>query len=1405
MDDAQPTSSIDALTERAQQLWDDNHPADAAEIYKAVIQRLDSERSEEVLRRGEMRRILGNALRDSRDLAGSTAALEDAVGVLQPAPDSPNRNLVLAFALGSVAMNYDAVGQPGKADAARQQSLDLADRLLTTDAEQAVRIYLASVGDLRHLGHADWQRPLDLLMQKVTALDTEPALRALQPINRYAREKRNSGLAQSVVAEGLRRVRGLDDAGVAANFAAIHNIAYAAVYCDSLDAAREMTHRLSVVADQTKPDELYNARRLKALIASRSDDQEAVDLTRKVYEFARDTFGEDDTRTRISQRELAEALEGADKTDEAVTVYSALFDREKRIGKDPLTAAEIASALARLLDNDSRFTEAIDVRWTEFQLRRDALGDRDPRTNTSRYEVAELCRVLGRVEEGEFLYRQVLDLDDGSEPEFAARVRNNLGEVYSMVGKYALAKSSFDEALAIRSKASHEDSERVWRSRRSLALLANRTGDADTAISFARKAIAREDFTHDVGWRLILATGLLIKGQHAEAEETFRRIYNSMPRDLIGTGVSFDAYFAIVSGLTTCLVAREDWQSAVELLAGIVPVVREHLTSLVQQFSELQLVEFARHLLDVQSLWLLALSRTTSTPDQLAAAFDLVQLTKGLRTRYLRWRQPGSNLDTIMPSDEGASLRKLLADIRETQDDLATALLTPTESTGGAEPMPLLLKRAQLRRLERQLASGIGASEVAVEQALSSSPNLLPNSTGALELLVVFDVLAQQVSDSTPAHRYMAFVVTAGATRPTLRLVDLGLCDEIDTAITGMRDSLITDAWTDEARPPAWQRLSRFLGAKILTPVWNEISPVAHLLIAPDGLLGALPFEILSAPDGGYLLDKMKVSYVMRFGELARDREVFSKGSAPIVMAGPDFNLLNAFVSRRSGGYGAERLFARALGGATRFEDLNEARVEGEEVAALLGVAPMNGVWALGPELARARSPEIIHLSTHGFSLPYEHAEVSASLSAPLGNAIDRRTVLEDPMQRSGLAMAGANAVLNGRAIPPEAGAGVLYAADIQQLDLQRTDLVLLSACRSGLGDVSVGDGAHGLRRAFLAAGARSVVSTLWDVPELSSKRLVTHFYERLLKEAMRVEALADARAAVRQDHPRDPVHWAGFVLDGSFGPLARFTALGGLSIATLSVADFNRDVRSDDAMSQRAQRIIRDPNPQPEMLKSALVLKGAAARRDLREDDRTFVLFKLADLSNRLGDNIGAIERFHEALGMKSLSAENRVNAAYNIAKILNQMGEVRESVDAYTEMLTQTMNPDMRARVLINRGYGYLVLEEMDQATADFTAVIDDKGSPADQRFLAHMNRSGALADRDPEQALRDLEAVIASGQADEVEMLKARIFHADLLIGNGKPQQALDEIQKLEQIPDLSDETRERLSELRERATA
>ncbi len=122
--------------------------------------------------------------------------------------------------------------------------------------------------------------------------------------------------------------------------------------------------------------------------------------------------------------------------------------------------------------------------------------------------------------------------------------------------------------------------------------------------------------------------------------------------------------------------------------------------------------------------------------------------------------------------------------------------------------------------------------------------------------------------------------------------------------------------------------------------------------------------------------------------------------------------------------------------------------------------------------------------------------------------------------------------------IPEEAEDGLLTAEDVTGMDLLATELVVLSACETGLGSVHAGEGVFGLRRAFVLAGAKTLVMSLWKVPDQQTQELMVDFYQRILAGEPRAEALRQAQLAMKATYP-DPLYWGTFICQGNPGPLA--------------------------------------------------------------------------------------------------------------------------------------------------------------------------------------------------------------------------------------------------------------------------
>jgi CHAT domain-containing protein len=159
----------------------------------------------------------------------------------------------------------------------------------------------------------------------------------------------------------------------------------------------------------------------------------------------------------------------------------------------------------------------------------------------------------------------------------------------------------------------------------------------------------------------------------------------------------------------------------------------------------------------------------------------------------------------------------------------------------------------------------------------------------------------------------------------------------------------------------------------------------------------------------------------------------------------------------------------------------------------------------------------IIHVATHGFYIK------------PMSD----REVDDDNLKRSGLAFAGANNIQKGITIPKGIDDGILTASEISNLKFNELDLIVLSACETGLGDINA-EGVYGLQRAFKKAGANSLIISLWKVADSPTQILMSNFYNNLFSGKSKYESLEAAKKHVRTINNgqfADPKFWAGFIL----------------------------------------------------------------------------------------------------------------------------------------------------------------------------------------------------------------------------------------------------------------------------------
>jgi CHAT domain-containing protein len=214
------------------------------------------------------------------------------------------------------------------------------------------------------------------------------------------------------------------------------------------------------------------------------------------------------------------------------------------------------------------------------------------------------------------------------------------------------------------------------------------------------------------------------------------------------------------------------------------------------------------------------------------------------------------------------------------------------------------------------------------------------------------------------------------------------------------------------------------------------------------------------------------------------------------------------------------------------------------EVAAIQPLLPNATVLveagATENRLKQVEAPRILHIATHGFFLSdVERPEPSGTTSFiasdnPFASAAPTNVITENPLLRSGLALAGFNTRSSGTED------GVFTALEASQLNLFGTQLVVLSACDTGLGDISNGEGVYGLRRAFALAGAETQLLSLWQVSDFGTQNLMARYYEKLTAGMGRSEALREVQLEMIEEGGQysHPYYWAAFILAGDWRPL---------------------------------------------------------------------------------------------------------------------------------------------------------------------------------------------------------------------------------------------------------------------------
>lgn len=1089
-------------------------------------------------------------------------------------------------------------------------------------------------------------------------------------------------------------------------------------------------------------------------------------------------------RTRIlcdAHEELTRILLGFERYAEALPHAEFMVSLQMaRYGERSVEAADARMDYGLALDQTGNYKHAELHYRKALEAYRMGLGENHASVTRARQNLAELCRVRGDLEGAEQQFR-ALELEDQERHPLVtdrnAHLLVNFGQTLTSLRRYEEAAEKLNAALEIRAARCGMDSKdyaRVLMSLGQLELMRGRYAEAAAMLHQASAIYSSAGEPNDfVQFQASVAEIYL-----DEPKEAGRHTRELIAKQQTHLGEYHPEVVGMLSHLVNAeieVLAKTDWSGPLRDQAKFHLEELDDLGrfSLVDDLSSLG-ERALRAVLSKRRQWqLLYLSlvmcEAVKSRETMDRAWRFVVRYRAAETTALRLR--ARHYITYDPSKRQDRIAEIKTKLARIDLDLAKK-----------EDRQLRSDRSRLvdeiAEIEFHLAASTSQYRLDYEFITQEAPVLHLGDDAAVLTVSNYHQL------KGGGECYAVFV--AKGAEP-VHLVDLGTAQPIDEAIARYRQAVSTEGRRASPDEEAWRAPGLWLAEHILGPLQPYLTGVRQLRVLADGPMALINLSALPKSGGGFVLDDFDITYDVSVAKnsLITFEEDHGIDAPPAVIGAPQFTTETA----AAGHPDDETEFLAQFRSGARFEFLAHAEEECREIAALLEVSPLIGHEATENAFASFRSPEVLHVCTHGFYLNHLDSEGTGGQTFGL----HPRASLMDSLDRTGLAFSGANDHLDGRSTTG-GGDGIVYGSEIATFDMMRTDLVTLSACQTGLGDVAKGDGVHGLQRAFLSAGARTVVCSLWEVPDAPTRHMFTGFYARVMAGEPRGEAFHQTVRELAARYPHHPVAWGGFILIGRTDPLARFSVrkwkIGSISGRELGLGDSDSRahfpaLQAEDLVA-RAHEQARDGEFDDGLatLKAGMEIAGVPASLI------TEMMYTAAGIQRKAG-------RYKEAeLAYAELERRPDVPPRLHLAIIFDAgtncllAGDWERAVERYTSVLKLDPPINETAMALVNRAGAYIALEDFDPALADLTRVIDSPTAPSDQRAKALLTRAQFhLNHGDLAGATADADAVIDRCNADPDAAAHAWLIKGIAAWCEGRSADGLNHLNRAHEISGVS----------------
>jgi CHAT domain-containing protein/tetratricopeptide (TPR) repeat protein len=1067
----------------------------------------------------------------------------------------PDQQLQLAGALATLGQLLARRGERTEAVAALERALALQESTLGKEHPAVARL-LDSLASLRQAA-GELQTALPLFERALAIRRKRPGFadpELAQSLNHLAsllHELGNPQRAQDLAREALaldEKRFGKDAPAVAAD---LTNLAVLLSAQGNLTGARPLLERSLELRSQAGeagvPGMARTLESLGTLYRDEGDLQAARDLYEGALTIRQDLLGRAHPDVAESLADLGTVLQAQGDFELAQERFeSALGIWEATLGPRHPTVATGLNNLAALLQARGELPAARRLLERSLAIYEEALGKDSPSAATASLNLARLVELQGDRAAARPLLERSLGIYErtlGKDHLEVATALNNLAYLLHDEGELPAARDLFERALRIYETRLGANHPSVATALNNLAALRQEQGDLAGALPLFGRALAI--LTRSLGAdhpdvaAVLSRMGLLARasGDFLAARDSLNRALAIRERLLGAEHLEVGKSLRYLALLEAPRAPHTAFGLAARALAIRASAAGKLLPGLAD-WERLAFLADSRRYLDL----FLALA---AGPAEDAAAYDAVLFWKGLAWRMLA----ASSAATAATTDpvRAASAREL----SRCRTELARTFLQSPEAAGALQRREALARlTARKEALERQLGGGEAERLVPSRPVVSSQVlAALPAGSG----LVDYVVYERETGPLSPTERRLAaFVSKPGLHAP--QRVELGALSKVEPLLRAWNRSLSTGV-TGASQA---QTRGRKVAARLWEPVAARLGACNRVFLCPDGPLCRLPFAALPGPvEGTYLAEQLSLALVTAGEDLGQLDEPGSSSSGLLAIGGllfdrgagpPRAESAGQFPASTGTSPGAASSAEGADAGTDcaglpggAFPPLPGAALEVSAVTTLFrgafrdtppaAVCLLEGTAARKDVLAAAvRGRRFVHLATHGYWNPCGPSSAAFERPTTFELALLDRSqvpVRRNPLLFAGLALSGANL---GRE-------GLLSGEEAATLPLRGVELVTLSACESGTGQVVTGEGVLGLRRALMAAGARQVLSALWQVPDEQTLALMTSFYEGYWKRKLpAMDALAAAqRALLARERASGagagPLGWAGFVL----------------------------------------------------------------------------------------------------------------------------------------------------------------------------------------------------------------------------------------------------------------------------------